>query len=322
MKDQYCKICQKNQNFEHVVDIPNQRPIDFKDQKFFSYSKCPICSYYLLDPIIDQKDIEKIYQKEEYYQNLAESPKSTLLNSLFQFKIFSSNQDFTKQFLNKQEKLLDIGCGNGQFLQSLTDQGYDVYGIDPYPVAVQNTKKRIGDQKVFSGYVKDLEKIEQKFDVITMWHVLEHVQDPLQDLRIIYKSLNDNGKIIFEVPNADSQAFKIFGPDYNYNMVPEHIQYFNPKSATIALEKAGFTVVKCYTPPRALLNFALSFKNKFKSKINTKIITIIYFLIATPISALLIFLSSLIDRGEVLRVVAVKDIKVSSSSEATARQAP
>ncbi len=306
MKKLHCLVCESTNDFRKIVDIPNQRPADFKNE-FFTYYSCPNCGYYLLDPKLSPEEINKIYQKEEYYQELAEKPSNKVITKLFQFKIFSSYQDFTKENITKNCKLLDIGCGNGEFLSSLKKEGYSVFGMDPYPVAVQNSSEKIGKDRVYSGYIADLVKIDNTFDAVTMWHVLEHVQNPLADLKIIYSKLNKNGKVIVEVPNADSLAFKIFGKDYNYNMIPEHIQYFAPQSITKLFEKAGFKVQRHYTPPRALLNFALSLKNRVLSNNTTTLSKLFFFLFATPISIVFIIFSSLINKGEVVRVVAVKE---------------
>ncbi|MDQ3098173.1 MAG: class I SAM-dependent methyltransferase [bacterium] len=305
-KKMYCQICESDNEFIKVVTIKNQRPQDFSANEF-TYYRCSVCTYYLLDPKVSPEEINKIYEKEEYYEELASKPKNKFLTALFQFKLFSSYQDFTKENIKLVSKVLDIGCGNGEFLESLQKDGYTVYGLDPYPVAVQNTKKKIGDNKVFSGYISELKNINESFDAITMWHVLEHVQHPLQDLKKINEKLNAEGKIIIEVPNADSLAFRIFGQDYNYNMIPEHIQYYNPKSITKLCNKAGFKIIKCYTPPRALLNFALSLKNKWNDQITSTPLKVVFFLLATPVSVLFISISSIMDQGEVLRVVAQKE---------------
>jgi 2-polyprenyl-3-methyl-5-hydroxy-6-metoxy-1,4-benzoquinol methylase len=299
-----CKICGQTRPWNKVATIQNHREnISYKE---FEYYECPLCNFWILKPDLTTEQLYQIYQKEEYYEELSQEVESPLQKWAYSIKIYPGYDKFVTQYVPKDKTLLDIGCGNGEFLEKMRILGYEVTGIDPYPIAVKQTQKKIGETNVYQGYIKDLNQIPKSFDAITMWHVLEHVDNPIEDLKTIHDKLNPNGNLIFEVPNANSFSFKLFENNYCWNMVPEHINYFTPKSLEVALQNTEFEKIKIYTPPRALLNFTLSFKNYLTNRNLPPLLIKIATILCIPFSVLIGIYSASIDQGEVIRVVAAK----------------
>jgi 2-polyprenyl-3-methyl-5-hydroxy-6-metoxy-1,4-benzoquinol methylase len=302
-KKLFCKVCGSERNFHFVVTISNIRK-NF-DEKSFDYYSCDDCSFYLLQPEVSKERLDQIYSEDVYYETLSIPFRNPLIAAVLNFKTYESNEEFVIRFAKAGGTLLDIGCGNGEFSEHMKNAGFDTYGMDPFPVAVEQTKKRLGEDRVFTGYISELKKNQRTFDVITMWHVLEHVDDPQADAKVLHDSLNEKGLWIFEVPNGDSFPFALFGDDYCWNMVPEHIQYFTVRSVKKLVEDAGFTVRNVYTPPRALLNFALSLKRRLERRWGRSYISYLWIL-GIPLSLVIGILSSFFNKGEVIRVVAQK----------------
>jgi 2-polyprenyl-3-methyl-5-hydroxy-6-metoxy-1,4-benzoquinol methylase len=303
-KSLHCKICQEEKNFESVVTISNPRK-EFETKEFIYY-QCTTCNFWMLLPQIDKSQLQKIYAQEEYYEELSQEIKNPILKVLFNLKIYPGYDDFVNKYATGKKTILDIGCGNGDFVQKIREKGFETYGIDPYPVAVKQTQKKIGVENVYQGYTSEIQKINKQFDCITMWHVLEHVDNPIDDLQTINSQLNSNGLYIFEVPNANSFSFTLFKDYYCWNMVPEHINYFTKKSLNKALQKTGFNVVHMDTPPRALLNFALSIKKYAVSQKVPSLMVPIITLLFAPISIIIGIFTAYLQKGEVIRVVALK----------------
>jgi SAM-dependent methyltransferase len=288
-----CPLCTQTNDCPRLMVMTNPRKSI--DHPTFAYYRCPNCTFLILDPHLTSEEQTKIYDAPEYHTDLSQPVKNSFLNKVLNLKIFKSYEQYVQQWSENKKKLLDIGCGNGEFALSMKNKGYDVYGMDPYPQAVQRTSAKIGAERVFSGFIKDL---TQQFEIITMWHVLEHTDPPSSDLQVISSKLTANGKFIFEVPSADSFNFLLFKDNYAWKMIPEHGIYFTLQSIKQILPTYGFAIQNIYTPPRALLNFALSLKNIHHSKL--------LFILTIPISIILGIITAYLNRGEVIRVVAQK----------------
>ena len=135
-----------------------------------------------------------------------------------------------KPFQSKDGSLLDIGAGTGYFLRAAKNSGWDVTGIEPNASArtLANSKE---PNTVFGS--ETLQHLTpQSFDVITLWHVLEHLPDLDNDLKLFKKLLKPNGRIIIAVPNFksfDALYFKDYWAAYD---VPRHLWHFSQQSIT------------------------------------------------------------------------------------------
>lgn len=146
--------------------------------------------------------------------------------------------------LNEKSHILDIGCGTGLFLNHIRWlTGCFVKGVEPNENARQKANGLLGEGVVENSF---LDKFNDKgyFDCVTMWHVLEHLPEPLGVLRKISTILNDSGWLIISAPNIDSWNWSIFGRNWLGIDLPRHLQFFSPKTAQALLEKGGFKTEK------------------------------------------------------------------------------
>ena len=134
-------------------------------------------------------------------------------------------------------KILDIGCGSGDTLAILKEIGWDAYGLDIDAQAIKAAHSR-GLTNVKLGTYKDLKKYPDNFfDVIRLYHVIEHLDDSGMCLTLIYKKLKKGGKVIIGTPNAASLVARIF-KGYWYNLdAPRHLYLFSPKTLTMLMRK-------------------------------------------------------------------------------------
>jgi SAM-dependent methyltransferase len=110
---------------------------------------------------------------------------------------------------DKGGKLLDVGCGNGQFLHRMKSLAWQVSGVEPVEAGVKAAKERYGID-VFNGTLEQAQFPSESFDVITLSHVIEHVPDPLALLRECSRLLRPCGKVIITTPNSESLGRMIF----------------------------------------------------------------------------------------------------------------
>ena len=140
-----------------------------------------------------------------------------------------------------QGRLLDFGCGGGSFLARMAEQGWHVTGLDASVGAVQGVQEKLG-LNALVGTLPHPELKPGTFDVVTMWHSLEHVHEPLMVLREAYQLLVPQGRLLIAVPNIDSWPYRWFGKSWFGLDLPRHLTHFTPKTLRIMLECAGFRI--------------------------------------------------------------------------------
>lgn len=134
--------------------------------------------------------------------------------------------------------LLDVGCGNGDFLTLASGCGWNACGLDLDPRAIAlATKRGLSAQQGDIGLLTDQ---QERFDVITLSHVIEHVHAPRQLLNECLRLLKPGGLLWLETPNVESIGHRYFGPHWRGLEVPRHLTVFSWRGLGLALEAAGF----------------------------------------------------------------------------------
>jgi len=159
----------------------------------------------------------------------------------------------------KNAKLLDIGCGSGDFLRAASSLGWDTQGIDPDPEAVAAARKT--GLTVRQGGFPRTGFPDGQFDAVTLSHVIEHVHDPIVALREVHRILKPGGRIWIATPNIDGAGHRLFGRHWRGLEPPRHLVMFNSSSLRLACERGGFVnVVLERSPPTAVWYFRASFR--------------------------------------------------------------
>lgn len=140
------------------------------------------------------------------------------------------------------DHLLDVGCGNGDFLVRAKDCGWEVVGVEPDAIAAQVARGRGID--VYEGGIEAASGMEEMFKGITLSHVIEHVHDPEKLLKDCYKLLKHDGWIWVETPNVNSLGFRRYGRDWGALDPPRHLVLFNRELLQRMLKKVGFDSIE------------------------------------------------------------------------------
>jgi 2-polyprenyl-3-methyl-5-hydroxy-6-metoxy-1,4-benzoquinol methylase len=170
-------------------------------------------------------DLPRYYENPDYISHT--DGKRSLFEKLYHFikKIALSKKLKLINAHSNQGTLLDIGAGTGEFLLVAKNNGWNVTGIEPSPKA-----KAIAENKGVS-FVPNLESIpSHTFDIITMWHVLEHVPDLDHQIMELKRIIKPNGTIIIAVPNFNSYDAKHYGKFWAAFDVPIHFWHFSKKA--------------------------------------------------------------------------------------------
>jgi 2-polyprenyl-3-methyl-5-hydroxy-6-metoxy-1,4-benzoquinol methylase len=206
----------------------------------FSLVKCNSCGLIFTNPRPDKKSIGSYYESEDYISHT--NSKKGILNNTYQYArkyAIHNKYALVKSYANSDNSsLLDIGCGTGEFLGYCKEKGFKCIGIEPSADA-RKLAKQNHDLAVFD--LNELGAIESdSFDVITMWHVLEHVHDLKPAIQTVKRILKPGGYYLVAVPNPDSFDAKQYGAYWAAFDVPRHLFHFVPSTMKKIMANAGF----------------------------------------------------------------------------------
>ena len=153
-------------------------------------------------------------------------------------------------------RLLDVGCGNGDFLQMAQAAGWDVQGVDFDPLAVEVARKHHLD--VRHGGLEQVEEYKGTYDWITCSHVIEHVHDPVKWLRGMHALLRPGGTLWLQTPNMDSWGHRKFGPDWRDLDPPRHLVLFSLSGLCRRLREAEFIAPKTHGLPALIISSVIA----------------------------------------------------------------
>lgn len=184
------------------------------------------------------------YYKSEDYISHTDTKRNLLEFAYHKVREISLKRKLKliNSFTLETKSLLDIGCGTGDFLETALKDNWKITGIEPNEKAreIANSKT---NNSVFE--TEHLEKLKpHSFDVITLWHVLEHLPDLEMQTALFKKLLKPNGRLVIAVPNYksyDAEYYKNFWAAFD---VPRHLWHFSKTSISELFKKENMTLVK------------------------------------------------------------------------------
>jgi len=230
--------------------------IHIMDKSASTYYKCSNCSMVYLNPILNPS------ATIDYYTNLNTGQGDTVSNdSKFYTEIYSLGLDSIEKFISRGS-ILDIGCSTGFFLDLALERKWHTSGIelglDEAGIA------EIKGHRIFKSTFESLSH-DDKFDAITMWDVLEHIPDGIDQLKKIKNHLNHNGVLFFQIPNSDSLAAKILRESCRMFDGLEHTNLYNPATVALIAEQCGFEIkeIKSVISEIAVINNFLDYTDLY-----------------------------------------------------------
>lgn len=248
-KIEECILC-KSKSFRQLLLTKDRM---FNVPGIFTLKQCVICSLAFLDPQPTELELKRYYPKKHYYayqsgdgEDFLSKLREYLIEHYYRPNMFSKiittliQQVPAIPVYKKNGKILDVGCGSGDTLILLQKLGWQAYGLDIDKNAIQAAQRR-GIQNVKYGTYKTIVQYPDcYFDVIRLYHVIEHLDDPSSCLRLIKRKLKGDGELIIGTPNRESLTAWLFD-SYWYNLdTPRHLFLFSPKTLSRLLQKTGF----------------------------------------------------------------------------------
>lgn len=218
------KICQ-----DHTVS-----------QESFALVACQNCGLVFTNPRPNPAAISKYYESQNYISHTNKS--NNIINLAYKIVrqyTLSQKLDLIKQYSRKQ-RILDYGCGTGAFLHHCSKKEYQIAGYEPNPTANKQAHALLktpilSNSKQFST--------PDEYDIITAWHVIEHVHELTQTLKFLRSQLQPKGYMFIALPNLNSYDARKYSEHWAAFDVPRHLYHFSRKSFTSLARKLKMQVV-------------------------------------------------------------------------------
>jgi len=214
----------------------------------FTFVVCRRCGLHYQNPRLTIDEI-KFFYDDEYIAHRKKTDWG-ILTGFFNWAM--SRHDRQKEAivsrfvrLGAGTEVLDVGCAVGTFLQHLKSRyGVGATGVDFKDLSANPSLAGV-DFRCGLFYEQDFGR--KRFDLITMWHFLEHDYDPMRTLRTARELMRDDGRLVIEVPRLDSMTFRMFGRRWPGLQAPQHTVLFDKRSLLATMDAAGLDVVE-YLP--------------------------------------------------------------------------
>ncbi|MFH1858149.1 MAG: class I SAM-dependent methyltransferase [Candidatus Omnitrophota bacterium] len=207
----------------------------------YDYARCLSCGAIYLKPPTPTPSFSDIYGPDypAWTKNKARLFSRRLLIDLPQVRA-------VRRF-KKRGKLLDVGCGMGTFLARLKrEEGWDAEGIEPSSDGCHLAREHYG-LSLWEGMLEEAPFDAHSMDVITLWDVLEHAENPRSLLQAAFRLLKKDGVILLSMPNIGSVVYPGFKGRWHFLQPPYHVCHFSAKRLVSLLEEEGFDMLSLYT---------------------------------------------------------------------------
>jgi len=215
---------------------------DFLTKEDFHICECLSCGLLYTMPRPPKDKIGDYYKSEEYYSH--QENKKGFIPKIYEAVKKVNLKHKIKIATNGLEagKLLDIGCGVGDFIHVAEAKGWNCQGVEPSEEAKEIARKRIKANIINSEAMETIP--DATFDVVTMWHVLEHVDDLRWQVEQLQRLIKPNGRIVIAVPNYNSYDGQYYKEHWAAYDVPRHLNHFNKKTIVKIFKTKGLELVK------------------------------------------------------------------------------
>lgn len=239
-----CPLCESTDIKKHV-EVKDY----FLSEENFVLFQCSQCEFVFTQSHPGKENISSYYKSEAYVSH--SNTRKGMVNRLYHLArgyMLGRKRKLIQRLTQKRTgNILDIGSGTGFFLNHMKEHGWEVTGIEPS----EEGRKFCRDQ--FALETKDEKTLfslnENNFDVITLWHVLEHVQDMDEYMIKIHSVLREDGILFVALPNLNSLDASIYKDKWAAYDVPRHLWHFSPVSFQKLAAKYQFQLLKMKSMP-------------------------------------------------------------------------
>ncbi|MEX2235019.1 MAG: class I SAM-dependent methyltransferase [Cyclobacteriaceae bacterium] len=254
-----CPVCRET----HFADYLSCKDYTVSHETF-TLQKCKACGFVITNPRPEENKLPDYYQSEAYISHSNKSP--SLVD-----KVYKVSRTFTlkwkynlirKHSLNKPVSILDYGCGTGAFLEECKKHKMIISGVEPSTTA-RTQAKEITETEIASH----INELNTDFDVITLWHVLEHISDLNETISRLKSHMNKNGTMFIAVPNLQSLDANRYGEYWAGYDVPRHLWHFSRATMRMLLSHHNLKLINV-VPMRLDSYYVSLLSEKYKNGTN------------------------------------------------------
>jgi len=209
----------------------------------FEIFECKMCTLRFTQGAPVAEAMAPYYQSDDYISHT--DSKKGFINLAYHWvrshTIKSKRKLIEKLTRKSSGTLLDIGAGTGSFVSEMQIAGWQVLGMEPDDTARANALEKYAIVLQHPTFLFELE--DKRFDVITLWHVLEHIHRLQDYIQVFHRTLKDDGYLVIAVPNYTSNDARHYKTHWAAYDVPRHLYHFSPKSMQKLMYINGFEVI-------------------------------------------------------------------------------
>lgn len=227
-----CPLCGKGRKTE-FLRVPDSLGIT---RETFTLVRCGECGMVYLNPRPSSDEMSKYYPEGYCWKERARG-----LAGLYRELVLRAEIGIISRLLPKPGRMLDVGCGSGDYIGYFRERGWEAYGVEnagpaaEHASAVRGLAVHRGD--IFSAGFPD-----GHFDLVAYFQVLEHVADPREQIRESFRILKPGGTLLVQVPNVESAQFRRHRERWLHLSAPQHLSHFSPATLWKLLGSEGFEV--------------------------------------------------------------------------------
>ena len=215
--------------------------------KNFTLHSCSSCRCLFLEPMPGEAEIAGFYPSQYWWNSSRAQGNAVLkrLESIYRRLALRDHVSFIVRAGGNRSglDLLDVGCGSGTLLGLLKQRGFRTLGVD-FSAEAAEVAERENGVRVLVGSLEQAGFRDGSFDIVTLFHVMEHVTNPRAVLAEVARILKPGGRLVLQVPNIDSLQFKAFGAKWYGLDIPRHVIDYSKESILKVLADAGFVPVR------------------------------------------------------------------------------
>ena len=233
----HCPVCRHSASHHSLTC----RDYTVSGEKF-KIVECDDCGFRFTNPRPSDDEIGQYYESEDYtpHQDTSQGLIDTLYRWVRRYTLWSKQNFIASLMENPPGRLLDFGCGTGEFLNLCQTKGWTTCGLDPDPGAQEVAAEKYGLTVEDPKRIQDLPP--DHFDVITLWHVLEHVPQLSETIEELKRILAPAGTLVVAVPNCASLDARYYGKHWAAYDVPRHLYHFRPNDVRRLFDRLDMTV--------------------------------------------------------------------------------
>lgn len=208
----------------------------------FDIVRCARCGLVYVNPRLKREERDKIYASKSYYSGDGFGYRDYIGDYPSIKHLANRRLDLLEEFCEKG-RLLDIGCAHGFFLLAARERGWEVYGVEISKFASDYAREKYG-LNIINKSLEDAHFPDNFFDVVTMWDVLCHLDDPPAVIREIKRILRKDGFIFLQIPNFLGFQSRLMRGRWKDIKPAYHLWYFTPKTLSRLVNSKGFSIVR------------------------------------------------------------------------------